>query len=328
LATGESAGYRAGGPGLDVGTGLQASVGFYFTDQAPTNTPFKIGLRSYDIAIPAGKSDYLLKDSYVLPVDVEALAVLPHAHYLAKQMAGFALLPDGTKRWLFLIKDWDFNWQGDYRYAQPLFLPKGSTLVMEYTYDNSTNNARNPAHPPRRVEYGLASTDEMGELWLQVLTYHTNDLAALEKDYGARVFHDAVAYNEYLLRLNTNDVTAHVELGKAKTAQGKPVEALKHLRIAARLQPDNEETHYFLGLLYQRQGKPNYARTEFEQILRLNPANFKAHTYLGLTFLDLGDLDRAEEQFRTALRLQPGDDVAQSNLDIVLRARAQQRNRK
>jgi Tfp pilus assembly protein PilF len=306
---------------------LQASVGFYFTDRAPTNTPFKIGLRSYDIAIPAGKSDYVLQDRYVLPVDVEALAVLPHAHYLAKQLAGFALLPDGRKRWLFLIKNWDFNWQGDYRYVQPLLLPKGSTLVMEYTYDNSTNNVRNPSHPPRRVEYGLSSTDEMGELWLQVLAHRTNDLAVLAKDYGERVFRDAIAYNEYLLRLNTNDVMAHVELGKVKTAQGKPAEALKHLRTAARLQPDNEEAHYFLGLLYQRQNKPTYARSEFEQTLRLNPENFKAHTYLGLAFLDLGDLDRAEQHFRNALRLQPGDEVAQSNLDLVGRARAEQKKK-
>jgi Flp pilus assembly protein TadD len=93
------------------------------------------------------------------------------------------------------------------------------------------------------------------------------------------------------------------------------------------MQPDNAEAHYFLGLLYQRQNKPTYARTEFEQTLRLNPENFKAHTYLGLAFLDLGDLDRAEQHFRNALRLQPGDDVAQSNLDIVLRARAEQKKK-
>src|SRR5947207_13971719 len=84
-------------------------------------------------------------------------------------MKGFARLPDGTREWLFLIKQWDFNWQGDYRYREPVFLPRGTEVFMEYTYDNSDGNPRNPAHPPRRVQFGQQSTDEMGELWIQVL---------------------------------------------------------------------------------------------------------------------------------------------------------------
>ena len=81
----------------------------------------------------------------------------------------YATLPDGTRQWLLQIKNWDFNWQGDYAYRTPLFLPKGTTLSMHYIYDNSTNNVRNPSQPPRRVKYGLSSTDEMAELWVQVL---------------------------------------------------------------------------------------------------------------------------------------------------------------
>ena len=39
---------------------------------------------------------YMATDSFVLPVDVEVLAVQPHAHYLAREVSGVATLPDGT----------------------------------------------------------------------------------------------------------------------------------------------------------------------------------------------------------------------------------------
>ena len=85
---------------------LQTSVGFHFTDTPPTNTPFKIRLTSCDIDIPAGASSYVVRDSYTLPVDVEVIAILPHAHYLGKKIQGFATFPDGTRRWLLLINEW------------------------------------------------------------------------------------------------------------------------------------------------------------------------------------------------------------------------------
>ena len=37
----------------------------------------------------------------VLPTDVQLLAVLPHAHYLCKRMEASAILPDGSRKWLF-----------------------------------------------------------------------------------------------------------------------------------------------------------------------------------------------------------------------------------
>ena len=36
-------------------------------------------------------------------------------------------------------------------YPRPQFVPKGSRLIMHYTYDNSTNNVPNPNQLPKRV---------------------------------------------------------------------------------------------------------------------------------------------------------------------------------
>ena len=100
---------------------------------------------------------------------VEVLAVYPHAHHLGKDIQGFAVLPDGKRKWLIRIKSWELNWQAVYRYKQPISPPRGTMITMRYTYDNSAENARNPNRPPRLVVAGNRSSDEMADLWLQVL---------------------------------------------------------------------------------------------------------------------------------------------------------------
>ncbi len=296
---------------------LQASVGFYFAASPPTNTLFKVGLRTHAIDIPPGQTDYAVEDAYTLPVDVSLMALLPHAHYLAKQMRGFAKLPDGTRRDLFFIKDWDFNWQGDYHFARPIELPRGTTVSMRYTFDNSTNNARNPHHPPQRVKYGIQTTDEMAELWLQMLPRNKAGLAALTKDYQSRVFRDAIAYNEYALGLNPNDARAHTELGKMKFFQGKSAEAIPHLRTAMQLQPDLDEPHYFLGLLHRMQKNLTEAKAEFTIAARLNPENYKTHGNLGQLSLEEGNKIAAAGHFQDALRVNPDDPLANDSLGVI-----------
>ena len=65
---------------------IQTKVGLYFTDAPPTNTCFRLVLRCLTIDFAPGSADTVAKDDFVLPVDVWALAVLPHAHYLCKEM--------------------------------------------------------------------------------------------------------------------------------------------------------------------------------------------------------------------------------------------------
>ncbi len=306
---------------------IQSSVGFYFTDQPPTNTPIKIWLVSYDIDIPAGEANYVLKDSYVLPVDLEVLAVLPHTHYLGREAQGYATLPDGTRQWLLRIRQWDFNWQGDYRYAKPVFLPKGASVTMELTYDNSANNIRNPNQPPQRVRYGPRSTDEMGELWFQVIARNSNDLATISRDCNDRLIRDGIAYNEFLLRVDPLDADAHTELGRLKLIRGQAADAAGHFRTALEIKPSSDEPHYYLGLLFRQQRKLPQARSEFENAIRLNPENSKAHGNLGVIFAENGDVALAEAHFRSALRINPDDSLAQDCLNELLKSKASQSNR-
>jgi hypothetical protein len=289
-------------------------VAFYFTDKPGTAVAFKIPLNSYTIEIPAGVSNYVATDSFVLPIDVELRAVLPHAHYLCRKMKGYAELPNGTRQWLMAINEWDFNWQGDYQFITPLQLPKGTKLVMEYTYDNSANNPRNPNNPPKLVRYGSNSSDEMGELWLQVIMKTQQDLMTLQHALQPRVLKDSILTSEMFLRQNPRDAKAHTDIASALLMLGRGQEALPRLRMALEIDPNYDEAHYFTGVAYRTMRQLEGARREFEKALESNPKHARAHGNLALVLTEQGDLSGAEQQFELALQLNPQDEIARDML--------------
>src|SRR5260370_15139305 len=92
--------------------------------------------------------------------------------------------PDGRPEPLIHILDWDFNWQGEYRYAEPVHLPKGTRITMRYVYDNSDANPRNPSSPPKRVTFGEQTADEMALLFLVVATPRLEDVRAFYRTFA------------------------------------------------------------------------------------------------------------------------------------------------
>ena len=153
----------------------------YFTDQKPRRRAMDIPLGSSRIDIPAGERNYKVTDHFTLPVDVDVIGINPHAHYVCKEMYGYAVLPDGSRRTLIRIADWNFNWQQQYTYAAPIRLPEDTRLEMEFTYDNSAANPRNPNHPPKRILYGPGSTDEMAGLHITVTPVDDSDADELSQ---------------------------------------------------------------------------------------------------------------------------------------------------
>jgi mono/diheme cytochrome c family protein/peroxiredoxin len=168
----------------------QSSLGLYFTNEEPTRRVMDVALGSRAIDIPAGESSYIVRDHFTLPVGVLAVGIIPHAHYLCRRMRAVASLPDGRSLTLIDIPDWDFNWQQNYRYRRPFTLPAGTLLEMEFTYDNSAANPRNPSTPPVRVLYGPDSTDEMAGLHLQVIPANNDDAAELGRSLWGKIMRE------------------------------------------------------------------------------------------------------------------------------------------
>jgi hypothetical protein len=159
----------------------QSSLGIRLSDRPGTQGRTAVILVNRRIDISPNDSHYVVKASLEIPREVELSGITPHAHYLCKDMKITAHFPDGTEKPLIWIRDWDFNWQGSYRYATPVSLPKGTRVDLEYTYDNSEANPRNPAHPPVRVRWGEQTTDEMALAFLTV-NLPPSDVTAFQQE--------------------------------------------------------------------------------------------------------------------------------------------------
>ena len=294
------------------------TVGFYFAEKEPTRVPLGLRLGSKTIDIPPGKKDYTIEDTYELPVDVQVLGVYPHAHYLARDMQGQATLPDGTTRWLIRIKRWDFNWQDEYRFTNPMFLPKGTRLEMKYTYDNSSDNVFNPHQPPQRVVYGPRSSDEMGVLWLQVVPTDVTKLDVLKRDFAVKDRRARLEGFQHRIHTSPRDADAYYGLGNMFSAQGDPEAAIQHLRRAVQIKPDFALAHNNLGHVLLAQGKMTEAMKLFHQALQIDPDLALAHNNIGAALLMQGNNEEAISHFRSALLTWPDFAKVHHNLAEAL----------
>jgi tetratricopeptide (TPR) repeat protein len=318
---------------------VQARLGLYFSDRPPRLNPVLVRLTKQHMDIPPGDRRYVVTDSFQLDADVDVYTVQPHAHHLAREVKSFATLPDGTRKWLIYIRQWDFEWQGVFRYARPQFLPAGTTIGMEYTYDNSADNPHNPQRPPQRVTYGQLTTDEMAELWLQVVPRNAadgsrlaravhekvvrEDIVGLEKrleaDPDNAALHDDVAllhaeaghldrtavHFAETLRLKPGSAAAHYNLGNALFRQGRRADAIEHFRNALALMPDYALAHDALGVAVFTDGKVGEALEHYLQAIALDPRNADAHHHAAVALRSLGRLADAIQHFRHVLQLDP-----------------------
>src|SRR2546422_10658120 len=209
---------------------VQPSIGLYSSAMRPPRTPAMLRLSRQNIDIPAGDSQYIVTDSYLLPVDVDVVAVQPHAHYRGRDIGGDATLPDGTTQRLIHIADWDFHWQHVFRFEHPLHLPKGTTLSMRWVYDNSPNNLRNPEQPPKRARWGQRSSDEMGDLWIQVLTRNEPDLVTLTRQFRAKVATEDLNGYEAEIERHPDDTGLHDDAALLYLEVGRPGAAVTHFQ--------------------------------------------------------------------------------------------------
>jgi hypothetical protein len=156
-------------------------IGLYFSKKPVKQTLQWKGVMNQNFQLEAGQNDTKVKASWMVPVDVEVLAVAPHMHQLGRQMTMTARFPDGRKLNLIQITDWDPGWQVTYEFDQPIALPRGTVVHVEGHFDNSAH-PRNPNHPPKRVRWGPNSTDEMCVGYLAVVKARQDLTQPGEKD--------------------------------------------------------------------------------------------------------------------------------------------------
>jgi Tfp pilus assembly protein PilF/mono/diheme cytochrome c family protein len=296
---------------------LQPTLGLYFTDKPATLHPILLQMENDGaLDIPAGAKDFVVSDDFTLPVSVSLLAIYPHAHYLGKDLEALATLPDGKTETLIHIPNWDLNWQAVFRYTEPMTLPAGTKITMRFAYDNSTDNVRNPNHPPARVVAGNRASDEMAHLWLQVLPSEGANVAGGAGGDPRGLIQEAMARHH--LEKNPEDFEAHYNLAALLQARGDIADSYKQFSEAVRLRPEDAAANNGLGAALLAAGRVPQAIPFLQTALKTRPDYFDAHYNLGNALASGGDFAGALEQFRAAAKLRPEDADAEANLGSAL----------
>jgi len=135
-------------------------IGLVFAKEPPQQAVLTLQMGNDRFAIPPGDASYRVSVSGTLPNDALLISLFPHMHLRGKAFEYLVANPNGGFTTLLKVSNFDFNWQLNYRLAEPLFLPAGTRLVFAGYFDNSTNNPRNP-DPTAEVRFGEQSWEEM-----------------------------------------------------------------------------------------------------------------------------------------------------------------------
>jgi hypothetical protein len=138
----------------------RTTIGLFFAKQPPKDEMRFTNLANGSFVIPAGATDHVVTAEMTTTADVTLRHMLPHTHLRGKSWEYTAIYPDGRSEIILSVPKYDFNWQTDYVFAQPLKLPKGTKIRAVAHYDNSAGNKSNP-DPKADVKWGDQTWEEM-----------------------------------------------------------------------------------------------------------------------------------------------------------------------
>ena len=199
----------------------QPSTGLYFTGKPPAKRPMLVRLENdRALHIPPGDRNFHVSDDFLLPLDGDALAVYPRAHYLRNLLEAFATLPDGSRRWLIRIPQWEVNWRAVYRYRTPMFLPRGTVVSMSTaaTIPQATRAIR---ILPRSECWAVTSLPTRG------------DTPGCNSCFGARGEQRPILQGALMRHHRArypDDVSAYLNLGTLLLSRKQSGEAIAYLR--------------------------------------------------------------------------------------------------
>lgn len=168
--------YPLGSAGLKDSTELH----FFFAPPGPTrNLYIQAALNHNDnINAPLSIPPNTIKSFYerlTVPNDATLFGVAPHMHLIGKNIESFGINPGGDTTHYISIPNWDFHWQGFYMFRKAEKVAMNTIVVANATYDNTSSNPNNPNTPPKQVNLGEATTDEMMLVFFVFTEYQPGD---------------------------------------------------------------------------------------------------------------------------------------------------------
>jgi hypothetical protein len=137
----------------------QTKIGLSFAKKPPVHEVHTASASNLAFSIPPGAESHPVTATVEAPVDLKILSLLPHMHVRGKA-ARYQLTQGGETRTLLDVPRYDFNWQLNYVFKQPVTVKAGDVLTYTAWFDNSAKNPSNP-DPTKTVRWGTQTFDEM-----------------------------------------------------------------------------------------------------------------------------------------------------------------------
>jgi len=138
----------------------QLRIALKFADTPPMYEVDVASVAQHKLSIPPHAASHVITKRQPVPFDMMFTGFMPHMHVRGAAFKYEMTYPDQTQEVLLDIPEYDFNWQLQYNYKQPKFIPKGSVLTITAIFDNSAANPANP-DPSKTVRWGAQTYDEM-----------------------------------------------------------------------------------------------------------------------------------------------------------------------
>ncbi len=146
--------------GKEVTDHTQIALYFYKDNEKPELVMHNSVIVNQAIVIPPNDPHHQETGYITFPHEALLYAAFPHAHYRGAMSDLWIRYPDGKEKLLLSLPRYDFSWQRDYTFAEPIKVPAGSKLIAHFIYDNSKRNPANP-DPSKQVVWGDQSWEEM-----------------------------------------------------------------------------------------------------------------------------------------------------------------------
>jgi peroxiredoxin len=139
----------------------RTQLGLYYCRKPVKGRMQGLSVPAQFLRVPAGDGRYRVTGSIRVRQKCRLIEIMPHMHMLGHHIRVHMTRPGEPKRTLVAIDDWDFNWQENYYFKEPIDVSEGTRFDVEGVFDNSAANPNNPNRPPRTVFAGLATSNEM-----------------------------------------------------------------------------------------------------------------------------------------------------------------------
>ncbi len=284
---------------------IRPMIACWFASQ-PIHHVLALRMANETIEISGAAEEYSVRDSFVIPVPTKLHGIYPVANQLAQSVRLDLFKPDSQGERAFEIREWKANAQEDYKFKEPIELPAGTRLEMKYVYSNSSGQNT----VPKAVKWGPNLTDEVGELYLQLVVDH--EAKAIRLAHSINRHQLALAIERAEQRFDP-DSGAHAELAYLYADLGNHETAVAHGQKAVVEAEKTEDkalqanAHGALGAAYLTNDFQFSAEEHLKKATALDPNNPNHWFNLGNVYLNYKVSAHAIECYNKALELDSED---------------------